>query len=124
MARPGRGSLRMCGRYSVTSSPAAFRALFRYDELADFPPRYNIAPSQPIGIVRLLEGRRAFALVRWGLLPSWVKDPRTFAPQINARGESVIDRPAFKAAMRYRRCLIPADGFYEWKREGDRKQPY
>lgn len=114
----------MCGRYAVTSSPAAIRALFRYGDLPEFPPRYNIAPGQPIAIVRLVEGRRCFALVRWGLLPSWVKDPRAFTLQINARGESAIDKPAFKAAMRYRRCLIPADGFYEWKRDGDRKQPY
>src|SRR6476661_1435515 len=101
----------MCGRYAVTSSPSAIRALFRYDDLPEFPPRYNIAPGQPIAIVRLVEGKRSFALVRWGLLPSWVKDPRAFTLQINARSESVIDRPAFKAAMRYRRCLIPADGF-------------
>ena len=84
------GSQRMCGRYAVTSSPAAIRALFRHDELPEFPPRYNIAPGQPIAIVRLFEGRRCFALVRWGLLPSWVKDPRGFTLQINARGESDI----------------------------------
>src|SRR4051812_43799686 len=114
----------MCGRYAVTSPPEAIRALFRYAERPEFPPRYNIAPRQPIGIVRLVDGRRSFALVRWGLLPSWVKDPRAFTLQINARGESVIDKPAFKAAMRYRRCLIPADGFYEWKRNGERSQPY
>jgi putative SOS response-associated peptidase YedK len=114
----------MCGRYVITSAPEAIRALFRYQEQPNFPPRYNVAPTQPIPIVRLTEGRRQFALVRWGLLPSWVKDPKKFTLLINARGESVIDKPAFRAAMKRRRCLIPADGFYEWKAAGPRKQPY
>jgi putative SOS response-associated peptidase YedK len=114
----------MCGRYTLISAPEAIRALFRYPERPNFPPRYNIAPAQPIAIVRLARGEREFALVRWGLLPSWMKDPRAFSLLINARGESVQDKPAFRAAMRRRRCLIPADGFYEWKRAGARKQPY
>ena len=114
----------MCGRYTITSAPEAIRALFRYPEQPNFPPRYNVAPTQPIPIVRLAEGQRQFALVRWGLLPSWVKDPKTFTLLINARGESVIDKPAFRAAMKRRRCLIPTDGFYEWKAVGGRKQPY
>ena len=114
----------MCGRYVITSAPEAIRALFRYPEQPNFPPRFNVAPSQPIPIVRLADDKRQFALVRWGLLPSWVKDPKTFALLINARGESVIDKPAFRAAMKRRRCLIPADGFYEWQAGGSRKQPY
>ncbi len=114
----------MCGRYVITSAPEAIRALFRYQEQPNFPPRFNVAPSQPIPIVRLVDGVRQFALVRWGLLPSWVKDPKTFALLINARGESVLDKPAFRAAMKRRRCLIPADGFYEWQAGGARKQPY
>lgn len=114
----------MCGRYTITSAPEAIRALFRYPEQPNFPPRYNVAPTQPIPIVRLVEGKRQFALVRWGLLPSWVKDPKSFKLLINARGESVVDKPAFRAAMKRRRCLIPADGFYEWKSVGGRKQPY
>ena len=114
----------MCGRYAVTSAPEAIRALFGYPEQPNFPPRYNVAPTQPIAIVRLIEGKRQFALVRWGLLPSWVKDPKSFSLLINARGESVSDKPAFAAAMKYRRCLVPADGFYEWKVIGPRKQPY
>jgi putative SOS response-associated peptidase YedK len=114
----------MCGRYVITSAPEAIRALFRYPEQPNFPPRYNVAPTQPIPIVRVTEGKRQFALVRWGLLPSWVKDPKAFTLVINARGESVLDKPAFKNAMKYRRCLIPADGFYEWKAGGGRKQPY
>jgi putative SOS response-associated peptidase YedK len=114
----------MCGRYAITTAPEAIRALFGYTEQPNFPPRYNIAPTQPVPIVRLAEGTRSFALVRWGLIPAWVKDPRTFSLLINARGESVIDKPAFRNAMRRRRCLFPADGFYEWRQEGKGKRPF
>ena len=114
----------MCGRYTLTSAPEALRALFGYAGQPNFPPRYNIAPTQPIAIVRMAEGKRQFALVRWGLLPSWVKDPKAFTLLINARGESVIEKPAFRAAIKRRRCLIPADGFYEWQKAGERKRPY
>lgn len=114
----------MCGRYTITSAPEAIRNLFRYVGQPNFPPRYNVAPTQPIPVVRLNDGQRQFLLMRWGLLPSWVKDPKTFTLLINARGESVCDKPAFRNAMKRRRCLIPADGFYEWKGEGGRKQPY
>src|SRR6202140_5500939 len=105
----------MCGRYVIISTPEAIRALFGYGELPNFPPRYNVAPTQPIPIVRLVDGKRTFALMRWVLLPSWVKDPKTFPLLINARGESALDKPAFRNAMRRRRCLIPTDGFYEWQ---------
>jgi putative SOS response-associated peptidase YedK len=108
----------MCGRYAITTAPEAIRALFRYREQPNFPPRYNVAPTQPIPIVRLANGERQFALVRWGLIPAWVKDPKAFSLLINARGDSVLDKPAFRNAMRYRRCLIPADGFYEWQETG------
>jgi len=114
----------MCGRYAVTSAPEAIRALFGYPEQPNFPPRYNVAPTQPIAIVRLIDGKRQFALVRWGLLPSWVKDPKNFSLLINARGESLTDKPAFSAAVKRRRCLVPADGFYEWKTSRVGKQPY
>lgn len=117
-------ALDMCGRYTIVASPEAIRALFGYEEQPNFPPRYNVAPTQPIAIVRLMDGKRHFALVRWGLLPSWVKDPKTFSLLINARGETVASKPAFRAAMKRRRCLIPADGFYEWKPAGAHKQPY
>ena len=83
-----------------------------------------MAPTQPVPIVRTVEGKRQFTLVRWGLIPAWVKDPRGFALLINARGESLDDKPAFRAALRYRRCLFPADGFYDWRREGERARPY
>jgi putative SOS response-associated peptidase YedK len=114
----------MCGRYLITSAPEAFRRLFGYPEQPNFPPRYNVAPTQPVPIVRLMDGKRQFALLRWGLIPPWVKDPRAFSLLINARGESVNDKPAFRNAMRRRRCLFPADGFYEWKVEGARRRPH
>src|SRR3954471_15547992 len=114
----------MCGRYCITSAPEAIRALFRYRELPNFPARYNVAPTQPVPIVRMADGGRQFALLRWGLIPAWVKDPAGFSLLINARGESVNDKPAFKNAMKRRRCLFPADGFYEWKPHGNAKRPY
>jgi len=116
----------MCGRYVIISTPEAIRALFGYSEQPNFPPRYNVAPTQPVPVVRLLDGKRSFALMRWGLLPSWVKEPKTFPLLINARGESVLAKPAFRNAMRRRRCLIPTDGFYEWQagKPGGPKQPY
>src|SRR5436190_1128408 len=114
----------MCGRYLISSSPEAMRRLFGYPEQPNFPPRYNVAPTQPVPIVRLAEGKRQFALVRWGLIPPWVKDPRDFSLLVNARAESVNDKPAFRNAMRRRRCLFPADGFYEWKDDAGRKRPF
>jgi putative SOS response-associated peptidase YedK len=114
----------MCGRYVITSSPEAIRTLFRYLEQPNFPARYNIAPTQPVPIVRHVDGVPAFALVRWGLIPPWVRDPRDFSLLINARGETVSEKPAFRNAMRRRRCLFPADGFYEWRAGGAGKRPY
>jgi putative SOS response-associated peptidase YedK len=114
----------MCGRYLITSAPEAFRQLFGYREQPNFPPRYNVAPTQPVPIVRLANGERQFALVRWGLIPPFVEDPRAFSLLINARSESVNERPAFRYAMRRRRCLFPADGFYAWKQDGEHKRPY
>src|SRR5262249_20342510 len=114
----------MCGRYMVVSSPEAIRRLFGYLEQPNFPPRYNVAPTQPVPIVRMMEGRRQFALVRWGLIPAWVKDPRNFGLLITARAESMNARRAFRTAMRYRRCLVPADGFYDWKDDGRCRRPY
>jgi putative SOS response-associated peptidase YedK len=112
----------MCGRYVIISTPEAIRKLFGYAEQPNFPLRYNVAPTQPIPIVRLADGKRSFALMRWGLLPSWVKDPKAFPLLINARGESVLEKPAFRNAMRRRRCLIPTDGFYEWQADASARQ--
>ena len=114
----------MCGRYVIKTPPGLMREIFGYAEQPNFPPRYNVAPTQPIPVVRLDKGERSFALVRWGLIPAWVKDPRGFSLLINARAESALDKPAFRNAMRRRRCLVPADGFYEWKQDGARRRPF
>jgi putative SOS response-associated peptidase YedK len=91
----------------------------------DFPPRYNIAPTQPVLIACLdHKGARELRLVRWGLIPSWVKDPRSFATLINARAETAIDKPSFRGGLRHRRCLVPASGFYEWTGARGAKRPH
>jgi putative SOS response-associated peptidase YedK len=114
----------MCGRFVITSPPAALRQIFGYIEQPNFPPRHNIAPTQPIPVVLLENGVRHFRLMRWGLLPAWVEDPREFALLINARSETVLEKPAFRNAMKRRRCLIPADGYYEWQASDTRKRPH
>jgi putative SOS response-associated peptidase YedK len=114
----------MCGRFVITSPPAALRQIFGYAEQPNFPPRHNIAPTQPIPVVILENGGRHFRLMRWGLVPAWVRDPRKFSLLINARSETVLEKPAFKNAIKRRRCLVPADGYYEWQDSGGRKRPY
>jgi len=115
----------MCGRYTITSPPDAVRAAFGYAGRPNFPARFNIAPTQPVPIVRLEDGARRFALVRWGLVPSWAKDPSDLPLLINARAETVLTKPSFRNAIRRRRCLFPADGFYEWQKTvGGPKQPW
>lgn len=116
----------MCGRFQLTLPAEAIRQLFDIEgEIEPFPPRYNIAPTQPVHVVRVgPDGRRGLVLMRWGLLPSWVKDPAKFPLLINARSETAAEKPAFRAALRRRRVLLPATGFYEWKAEGTRKVPY
>src|SRR3954453_7019760 len=114
----------MCGRFVITSPPAALRQIFGYVEQPNFPPRHNIAPTQPIPGVILENGGRHFRLMRWGLGPAWVKDARKFTLLINARAETVLEKPAFKNAIKRRRCLVPADGYYEWQDSGGRKRPF
>jgi putative SOS response-associated peptidase YedK len=114
----------MCGRFVITSPPAALRQIFGYIEQPNFPPRHNIAPTQPIPVVILENGIRHFRLMRWGLLPAWVQDVRKFTLLFNARAETVKEKPAFKNAMKRRRCLIPADGYYEWQAYEKRKLPH
>ncbi|MDU0339418.1 SOS response-associated peptidase [Bosea rubneri] len=109
----------MCGRYAVTLPPEAMRQAFAYREQPNFPPRYNIAPTQPVPVVRLEQGTRQFILMRWGFIPGWVKDPKDFPLVINIRSESAAEKPSFRAALARRRCLMPADGFYEWHRLGE-----
>jgi putative SOS response-associated peptidase YedK len=114
----------MCGRFVITSAPEALRRLFGYVDQPNFPPRYNVAPTQPVPVVIVENSARQFRLMRWGLIPAWVKDPRGFALLINARAETIVDKPAFKNAIRRRRCLVPADGWYEWSQSEAGKRPY
>ena len=119
----------MCGRFTLRVPTSAivehFALLGKMPLLA---PRYNIAPTQPVAVVRLdgraTTPRRELASLRWGLIPHWAKDPSIGARMINARAETVAEKPAYKAALRRRRCLVPADGFYEWRKDRNRKQPY
>ena len=92
----------------------------------DWTPRYNIAPTQPVPVVRLhpKEPRRDLSLMRWGLIPSWAKDPSIAAQMINARSETAASKPAFRVPLESRRCLIPADGFYEWQKVVEKREPY
>jgi putative SOS response-associated peptidase YedK len=114
----------MCGRFVIISPPEALRQLFGYPEQPNMPLQHNIAPTQPVPVVIFENGIRHFRLMRWGLIPAWVKDPRKFALLINARAETVLEKPAFKNAIRRRRCLIPADGYYEWQPFEGRKRPH
>ena len=113
----------MCGRYRLTRADRLaerFEAVYGSDDL-DLTARYNIAPTQPVLVVRANGGRREISSMRWGLIPSWAEDAS--AAQINARSETVLEKPAFRESFERRRCLIPADGFYEWTRTGT-KQPF
>ncbi|SED18578.1 Putative SOS response-associated peptidase YedK [Rhizobiales bacterium GAS188] len=110
----------MCGRYAITSSPELLRDAFGYVEQPNFPPRYNIAPTQPVPIIRRERrgdgvATRHFVLVRFGFIPAFVKDPKSFPLIINARSETALDKPSFRAALMRRRCLFIADAFYEWQ---------
>jgi len=100
------------------------RQVFGYAEQPNFPPRFNVAPTQPVPVIIIENGVRHFRLMRWGFLPAWIKDPRQFSLVINARSETVLEKPAFKNAIKRRRCLIPADGYYEWHTSDNRKRPY
>ena len=115
----------MCGRYRLSRRKELIAGYFDMVDEIDWEPHYNIAPTKNVGIIR--QGRtqpvRKFALVRWGLIPYWAKDPSIGQKMINARSETILDKPAFREAFQNRRCLVPANGFYEWKRTGRSKQP-
>lgn len=116
----------MCGRFTQTATPDVIAKLFRVEgPLPLFKPSYNIAPTQRVAAVRLNPetGKRECALLRWGLIPSWAKDAKIGNQCINAKAETVAEKPSFRSAFRKRRCLVVADGFYEWQRAGERKQP-
>jgi putative SOS response-associated peptidase YedK len=117
----------MCGRYRLSRRKQIVEKYF--DSVSgdeEWSPRYNIAPTQPVPVVRQnpKEPVREFSLVRWGLIPSWVRDSSVAAKMINARSETAGTNLAFRDAMKFRRCLVPADGFYEWQKTGKAKQPY
>ena len=118
----------MCGRYSITTPVEALSRLFRFSgPLPNLRPRYNVSPTQQVPIVRWApaDGQRELAQVRWGLIPFWAKDAKIGYSLINARAEGIAEKPSFREAFkRGRRCLIAADGFYEWEKRGATKQPW
>ncbi len=122
----------MCGRYTLAVNVNVLQSLFGLDERPPGAPaanmglpRFNIAPTQPVLIVREdRDGKRRASWAKWGLIPERARDPRVGARMINARAETVFQQPAFREAVRRRRCLLPTDGFFEWKKLKDRKQPY
>ena len=119
----------MCGRFTLRAAASVIAEQFAVFDFPPFSPRFNVAPSQPVPVVRLRGGgdvgpRRELVAMQWGLVPSWANDPAIGGRLINARAETVGQKPAFRAAYRSRRCLVVADGFYEWQRAGRRRQAY
>lgn len=114
----------MCGRYSITTPVESLRQLFNFTGLPNLGANYNVAPTNAVPFIRMSDGKREMAFARWGLIPGWAKEVRP-QPLINARAETVREKPAFRGAFKHRRCLVPADGFYEWQRpERGPKQPW
>jgi len=130
----------MCGRFTLATPASEWAALFRLDEIPDVEPRFNIAPTQDVAVVRAPPGLREhpglhlappgspvpreIATMRWGLIPRWAREIGSGQPLINARSETVAEKPSFRDSYRERRCLVVADGFYEWQAAGKHKQPY
>jgi putative SOS response-associated peptidase YedK len=114
----------MCGRYTLSAPGKKVAEQFGLDDAPQLAPRYNIAPTQTVPVVRAGHAGRELALMRWGLVPSWAKDLSIGAKMINARSETVAEKPAFRAALKQRRCLVLADGFYEWQQAPGGKQPF
>lgn len=115
----------MCGRYAASLPPEMMVELFNLFNRMDYLPRYNIKPTEPIIAIWEQQGRRTAQLVRWGFVPGWTRDPRTFPLLINARAETMAEKPAFRDSLRNQRCIIPASGYYEWRKGPDGgKQPY
>ncbi|MGB1287328.1 MAG: SOS response-associated peptidase [Aggregatilineales bacterium] len=114
----------MCGRYTLTTDSSTLQKTFNLDELpeVEIQARYNIAPTQPVSVITSARPRQ-LTFMQWGLVPSWAKDPSIGHKMINARSETVHEKPSFRSAFKRRRCIIPADGFYEWKKEGKVKKP-
>jgi len=115
----------MCGRYSITSAPEAMRRLFKFSNpLPNLRPRYNVAPTQDVPIIRAAENGRELVELRWGLVPHWAKDLSIGAKMINARSETVAEKPSFRDSFKKRRCLVVADGYYEWQKVDGKKLPW
>jgi len=117
----------MCGRFVTIIPPEILAEIFRFIEAPRLEPRYNVAPTQKVGVVRCFgddTGHNRFDLLRWGLVPSWSKDLSFGSHLINARSETVAEKPTFRHAIKHRRCIVPTSGFYEWSHDGSKKQPY
>jgi putative SOS response-associated peptidase YedK len=114
----------MCGRFVQYSDPEIYASHFDALTLFDLPPRYNVAPTQQVLVVRTADERREFVPLRWGLIPPWSKGPESGYRTINARAETVDVKPAYRNSFRHRRCLIQTEGFYEWKKTGGAKTPF
>jgi putative SOS response-associated peptidase YedK len=116
----------MCGRFTLTQSPEALADVFHVQQRLDLEAQYNIAPTQTVVTVlhNVESKKREFKKLRWGLIPSWAKDPSISTKLINARGETIAEKPSFRSAFKQRRCLVVADGFYEWQRKQGKKQPF
>ena len=116
----------MCGRFTLRTSPDVLKQDFAIDEVPSLTPRYNIAPTQRVAVVRLADGKksREAVLLSWGLIPSWAEDRAIGNRLLNARADTVAEKPSFRSAFRARRCLILADGFYEWQTHERKKQPF
>ena len=116
----------MCGRFRLTRKDQEIREYFDVPDDFEWKPRYNIAPTENVAVVRQRRDHpsRTLSGMRWGLIPYWSKDAKGAARMINARSEEITEKPAYREAFQQRRCLVPADGFYEWKREGKSKQPF
>lgn len=113
----------MCGRYALAVQPEVVQQAFNLPELPTYQSRYNIAPTQTVPVITNAEPQK-LSLMRWGLIPSWAKDMSMAARMINARSETAFEKPSFRNALRRRRCIVPASGFYEWQARSDGKQPY
>jgi putative SOS response-associated peptidase YedK len=114
----------MCGRFAQRTPAKTLTTEFQVNDMPVIEPRYNIAPTQDILSIRQTDDSREAAMLKWGLVPSWAKDISIGAKLINARSETVTEKPSFREAFKKRRCIIPADGFYEWQRSGGKKKPY
>lgn len=115
----------MCGRYTLKTPPEAIASHFAVAEFSELRTRFNIAPTQLAPAVLCMEsGRRSMAMLRWGLVPHWAKDASMGVRMINARVETISEKPAFREPFKSRRCLVPADGFYEWEKQGTERTPY